>query len=68
MYWLAVKIDPGKGYDPVDNIVNVDNIVRFGPRDNGTKSYMRFVDGNSLDLLDAFPQLCDELTRAKETE
>ena len=62
MYWLAVKIDvEGK---PIDNIVNVDTIVRFGPRPSG--SYMKLLDGSTVELLDAYSQLVGVLTKIKE--
>ena len=62
MYWLAVKIDvEGK---PIDNIVNVDTIVRFGPRPGG--SYMKLLDGNTVELLDDYSQLVGVLTKIKE--
>jgi hypothetical protein len=62
MYWLAVKIDvDGK---PVDNIINVDTIVRFGPRPGG--SYMKLLDGGTVELLDAYSQLVGVLTKLTE--
>ena len=62
MYWLAVKInDDGK---TVDNIINVDAIVRFGPRLGG--SYMELVNGNTVYLLDAYSQLVGVLTKLTE--
>jgi hypothetical protein len=64
MGWLIVKVDPGGGYEPVDNVVNTDNIVRFGSR--GTGSYMKFVDGTSVDLLDAYTELIAEIQKLKE--
>jgi hypothetical protein len=63
MYWLLVKLEAFDG-NHVDNLINVDTIVRIGPRANGS-SYMRFVDGSSVDLVDNFLQLKSELTKAK---
>ena len=64
MYWLAVKLNvEGK---PIDNIINVDTIVRFGP-DGKDRSYMHFVDGSSVNILDSYSQLVSELTKMKET-
>ena len=61
MYWLAVKIDiDGK---PIDNVINVDTIVRFGPRPGG--SYLKLLDGGTVELLDAYPQLIEALIKAK---
>jgi hypothetical protein len=62
MYWLAVKIDvEGR---PVNNIINVDTVVRFGPRPDG--SYMKLLDGSTVDLLDTYPQLIEALIKAKD--
>jgi hypothetical protein len=59
MYWLAVKVnDDGKA---VDNIINVDTIVRFGPRPGG--SYMKLLGGDTVELLDAYSQLVEVLTK-----
>jgi hypothetical protein len=63
MAWLAVKINV-PGQSSVDNVVNTDTIVRFGPRGDG--SYMRFVDGSSIELLDAYVELIEEIQKIKE--
>ena len=62
MYWLAVKVDVES--KPIDNIINVDTIVRFGPRPRG--SYMKLLDGSTVELLDTYSQLIEALIKAKE--
>jgi len=63
MPWLIVKIDvEGRA---IENVVNVDTIVRFGPN-VAIGSYMKFVDGGSVQLLDAYEELKAEIAKIKE--
>lgn len=53
MPWITVDQIVSEG--TVKNAVNVDAIVRFGPR--GTGSYIRLIDGNSIEVADSFEEM-----------
>lgn len=59
MLWIAVKVDVSTG--PVDNTINVETITRFGPRLNG--SYVKLVDGSSVELVDSYEELLEEIKK-----
>ena len=63
MAWINVNIRVD-GVD-IPNVVNTDTIVRFGPNRSG--SYMRFVDGSSVNLTDDFHEIGQVIASAKET-
>jgi hypothetical protein len=60
--WMAVK-QYFATQAPVDNIVNIDAIVRVGPRDSG--SYIRFLDGTAIDVVDSFQEIAEVLLKAQ---
>lgn len=53
---MDVLIDV-EGKDPVPNVVSIDTIVRFGPRSNGSGTYIRLTDGNSIEVIDPFDEI-----------
>ena len=63
MAWMAVK-QYFATQAPVDNLVSLDAIVRVGP--NGTGSYIRFIDGTSIDVVDSFQEITEVLLKAQQ--
>jgi hypothetical protein len=60
--WIAVKQITLEGKQ-IDNIANIDTIVRVGPRGSG--SYIKFLDGNSIDVTDSFQEIAEILLKAE---
>lgn len=61
MAWVNVEIDvDGKS---VPNVVQIDAIVRYGPRPQG--SYIKFIDGSSVNLLDSFESITQVILQAQ---
>jgi hypothetical protein len=56
--WMAVKqiVEGGK---QVDNVVNIDAIVRVA------QGYIRFVDGTSINVADSFEEIAEVLLKAQ---
>lgn len=65
MPWMKVMIDVD-GNPPVENVINTDTIIRFGPR--GTGSYIKFMDGTSIQVLDPMSEIIEVVLRADETK
>ena len=62
MSWMTVEI---KVEDKIiSNIINIETIVRFGPRLDGS-SYMRFVDGSTVELADSFDSITQAILKAQ---
>lgn len=59
MSWMDVKVHvPADGHVPehtVDNVVNIDTIVRIGRLLNGC--YIKTMDGNSIEVVDKFEEV-----------
>ncbi len=62
MSWMDVEIEV-VGREPVKNVINTEAIIRFGPRLNGT--YVRLVDGSSIDVLDSFEEILQAVLKAQ---
>lgn len=62
MAWMDVMVEV-VGHAPIKNVVNTDAIVRFGARANG--SYIRFVDGMAIDVLDSFDDILQVVLKAQ---
>ena len=60
--WIAVKQITLEGKQ-IDNIANIDAIVRVGPRGSG--SYIKFLDGSSIDVVDSFQEIATVLLQAQ---
>jgi hypothetical protein len=60
--WIAIKQITLEGKQ-IDNIANIDTIVRVGPRGSG--SYIKFLDGNSIDVVDSFQEIAEVLLKAQ---
>lgn len=64
MAWMAVK-QYFATQAPVDNIVNIDAIVRVGANDRGG-CYIKFIDGASIDVVDSFQEITEVLLKAQQ--
>ena len=62
MPWMDVEIE-AVGRESVKSVVNTDTITRFGPTPNGT--YIRFIDGSSIDVLDSFEEILQVVLKAQ---
>jgi len=61
--WMAVKqlvVEYGK---QVDNLVNIDTIVRVAPKGQG--SFIKLLDGTSIDVVDSFQEIAAVLLQAQ---
>jgi len=68
MPWMDVLIEV-EGHPPVKNAVNVESIVRFGPRDSG--AYIKLADGSTIQVLDSYDAILHAVLTAdakKETK
>lgn len=63
MAWLQVKVIVGA--ETIDNIINVDSIVRIGPNYPGS-CYIHTIDGQSVSIAEDFNQLVKSIFKAKE--
>ena len=63
MAWMAVK-QYFATQAPVDNIVNIDAIVRVGANNKGG-CYIRFIDGTAIDVGDSFESIAEVLLKAQ---
>jgi hypothetical protein len=61
--WMVVK-QYFATQAPVDNIVNIDAIVRVGKNDRGG-CYIRFIDGTAMDVGDSFQEITEVLLKAQ---
>ena len=64
MAWLKTKIVI-ENEPPVDNLINVDAIVRIGPSLSGG-CYVHTIDGMSINIVDRFDSLVKDLFGGKE--
>lgn len=63
MPWMDIEVEVA-GHEPIKNVVNIDTIVRFGPRATGG-SYIRFVDGMAIDVSDSFDEIIQAVLKAR---
>jgi hypothetical protein len=62
--WMAVKQRIiGSQQPPVDNILNIDTIVRIGP--NSLGCYIKFLDGSEISVADGFQEIAAVLLQAQ---
>ncbi len=62
--WMRVKQwKPTSPQIPRDTIVNIDKIIRISVLDQRT--YIRFEDGSSIDVVDSFDEIADVILKAQ---
>jgi hypothetical protein len=63
MPWMDILIEV-EGSAPVKNAINVDQIVRFGPR-TPHGSYIKMSNGDSLQVLDPYDEILHTVLTAE---
>lgn len=61
MPWMQVRIAI-EGDKLIENVINTDTIIRFGPWKDGT--YIKFVDGTQVNVLDPMSEIVDVVLKA----
>lgn len=63
MPWMKVTVGK-KGDEPVESVINTDTIIRF--QSVGEKTYIKFVDGSILEVLDPMEEITEVVLKADE--